>query len=446
MLLLFAEESVAGSLGPHFHDFSAVIWTSVQGTFVKSTLVSTTELCALEPLQELPGVLITDEETWIRGDLAGQVDFAPLRAKGADGKWQIPERYKGYSFGALKALLAEKLGAGRFAARSFWGRRAIRAVVPPATYGKVAALAAELGLEFRRVSPSPVGVALLTVKVIKGCVEELPFAVRAAREGVKAKYPDACFGRQTAGAGMVSVVVYITQPLTVKDHYDFVRDGVRTTLTSSFGDKEATKEVDKAADAVLAVIEQECGEQHAIAACEAPPGLVGADEPGESGVDVVRAMDVDVETARADAATATFRCQALDAEADGLRRTVKSWRILHLPSDVCVAAVTVIEALRTSDGVEDIEDRAAFLALCPTPATILDETAKTGRASGAVERLRDTLLVAPKPPSTKMLSEAPGPNGAFGSQPRTRTFAQAARDGRDPRTRGRGGKGAQRGR
>ena len=111
-----------------------------------------------------------------------------------------------------------------------------------------------------------------------------------------------------------------------------------------------------------------------------------------------------------------------------------------------MAAVTVIEALRTSDGVEDIEDRAAFLALCPTPATILDETAKTGRASGAVERLRGTLLVAPKPPSTKMLSEAPGPNGAFGSQPRTRTFAQAARDGRDPRTRGRGGKGAQRGR
>ena len=186
-----------GSSGPHFDNFSAVIWTSVQGTVVKSTLVSTTELCALEPLQELPGVLITDEETWIRGDLAGQVDFAPLRAKGADGKWQIPERYKGYSFGALKALLAEKLGAGRFAARSFWGRRAIRAVVPPATYGKVAALAAELGLEFRRVSPSPVGVALLTVKVIKGCVEELPFAVRAACEGVKAKYPDACFGRQT---------------------------------------------------------------------------------------------------------------------------------------------------------------------------------------------------------------------------------------------------------
>ena len=442
MLLLFAEESVVGSLGPHFHDFSAVIWTSVQGTFVKSTLVSTTELCALVPLQQLPGVLITDEETWIRGDLAGQVDFAPLRAKGADGKWQIPERYKGYSFETLKALLAEKLGAGRFAARSFWGRRAIRAVVPPATYGKVAALAAELGLEFRRVSPSPVGVALLTVKVVRGCVEELPFAVRAACEGVKAKYADACFGRQTAGAGMVSVVVYITQPLTVKDHYDVMRDGVRTTLTSSFGDKEATKEVDKAADAVLKVVQKECNRQHAIAT-ETPPELVEADKPGESGGG---AMAVDVGTAYADAATATFRCQALDAEADGLRRTVKSWRILHLPSDVCVAAVAVIEALRTSDGVEDIEDRAAFLALCPTPATILDEMAQTGRASGAVERLREALQVAPKPPSTKMLSEAPGPNGAFVSQPRTRTFAQAARDGRDSRTRERGGKGAQRGR
>ena len=162
-------------------------------------------------------------------------------------------------------------------------------------------------------------------------------------------------------------------------------------------------------------------------------------------------MNVDVETACADAATATFRCQALDAEADGLRRTVKSWRILHLPSDVCVAAVTVIEALRTSDGVEDIENRAAFLALCPTPATILDEMAqteraKTGRASGAMERLRGTLQVAPKPPSTKMLSEAPGPNGAFVSPTRTRTFAQATRDGRDSQTRARGGKGAQRGR
>jgi hypothetical protein len=446
LILLFAEESVAGSLGPHFHDFSAVIWNKVDGTFVKSTIVTTSELCALEPLQQLPGVLITDEDSWIRGDPAGQVDFAPLRARGADGKWQVPERYKGYSFGSLKTLLTERLGAGRFAARSLWGRRAIRAVVPPATYGKVAALAAELGLEFRRVSPSPVGVALLTVKVIKGCVEELPFAVRAACEGVKAKYPDACFGRQTAGAGMVSVVVYITQPLTVKDHYDFVRDGVRTTLTSSFGDKEATKEVDKAADAVLAVIQKESDEQHAIAACEVLPELIGADRTGESGGDANRAMAVDVATANADAATANFRCQALDAEADGIRRTVKSWRILHLPSDVCVAAVTVIEALRTSADVDDIENRAAFLALCPTPATILDETVKTGRASGAVEHLRGTLQVAPKPPSTKMLSEAPGPNGAFGSQPRIRTFAQAARVGRDSRTRERGGKGAQRGR
>ena len=100
LVLLSAEESVVGSLGPHFHDFSSIIWKDVQGTFVKSTIVSTSELCALEPLQQLPGVLITDENTWIRGDLAGQVDFAPLRARGVDGKWQIPERYKGYSYGS----------------------------------------------------------------------------------------------------------------------------------------------------------------------------------------------------------------------------------------------------------------------------------------------------------------------------------------------------------
>ena len=326
---------------------------------------------------------------------------------------------------------------GRFAARSFWGRRAIRAVVPPATYGKVAALAAELGLEFRRVSPSPVGVALLTVKVIKGCVEELPFAVRAACEMVKAKYPDACFGRQTAGAGMVSVVVYITQPLTVKDHYDVMKDGIRTTLTSSFGDKEATKEVDKAADAVLAVIQKECDEQHAIAE-ETPPELVETGETDDSGGNT---MAVDVETAHADAATANFRCQALEAETDGLRRTVKSWRILHLPSDVCVAAVAVIGALRTSVDVEDIENRAAFLALCPTPALIMDETARVGRATEAVEHLRRTLQATPKPPSTKILSEAPGPNGASASKPYT--FAHAARVGRDSQNKERGGKGAQ---
>ena len=442
LLLLFAEESALDSLGQHFRDFSSVIWNTIPGTFVKSTLVSTADLCALAPLQQLPGVLITDEETWIRGDLAGQVDFAPLRAKGADGKWQIPDRYKGYSFETLKALVAEKLGAGRFAARSIWGRRAIRAVIPPASYGKVAAFAAELGLEFRRVSQSPVGVALLTVKIIKGCVSELPFAVRAACDGVKAKYPDAGFGRQTTGAGLVSVIVYITQQLTVKDHYDSVKDGVRTTLTSSFGDTEAAPEIEKAADVILAGIKKESDEQHAIAACETPPALVGADETGVGGGDAVRAMAVDVENVRADAATANFRCQALDAEADGLRRTVKSWRILRLPTDACVAAVAVIGALRTSDDVDDIESRAAFLALCPTPALIMDETAKDGRATEAVEHLRETLQAVPKPPSTKLLSEAPGPNGAFGSKPKT--FAQAARVGRDSRDWGRGGKGAQR--
>jgi len=441
LLLLFAEESVVGSLGPHFHDFSAIIWNAVEGTFVKSTLVTLNDICAVEPLQKHPGVLILDEDSWIRGDIAGQVDFAPLRAKGADGKWQIPERYKGYSFGSLRTLLAEKLGAARFAARSVWGRRAVRAVVPPATYGKVAALAAELGLEFRRVSPSPVGVALLTVRVIRGCVEELPFAVRAAREGVREKYPDACFGRQTTGAGTVSVLVYITQPLTVKDHYDVVRDGIRTTLTSSFGDREAPKEVDKAADAVLGVIQREIVEQHAIA--EVIPEPAGT---GETGGSRGEAMAVDVEAVQADAATANFRCQALEAEADGLRRTVRSWRILHLPSDACVAAVAVIDTLRTSVDVDDIENRAAFLALCPTPATILDETAKAGTASEAVERLRGTLQAAPKPPPTKMLSEAPGPNGASVSKTKTTTFARAARDSRPPETPGRGGKGAQRGR
>jgi hypothetical protein len=310
----------------------------------------------------------------------------------------------------------------------------------------VAAVAAELGLDFRRVSPSPIGVALLTVKVIKGCVEELPFAVRTACEEVKANFAGACFGRQTTGAGKVSVLVYIAQPLTVKDHYDHVRDGVRTTLTSSFGDKEATKDVDKAADAVLAAIQKECDEQQAIAACETTPGLAGAEGAGESGGEVTRAMDVDVAAAYADAATANFKSQALDAEADGLRRTVKSWRILHLPSEVCVAAVAVIDALRTSADVDEIEGRAAFLALCPTPATVLDEVSKKGEASGAVDRLRATLQVAPKPPPTKFLSEAPGPNGASVSQPRARTFAQATRDSRDPRTEGRGRKGAQRGR
>lgn len=442
LLLLFAEESVLDSLGPHFKDFSSVIWTSVQGTFVKSTVVSTTELCALAPLQKLPGVLITDEETWIRGDPPGQVDFAPLRVRGADGKWEVPERYRGYAFATLTALIAEKLGAGRFAARSFWGRRAVRAVIPPASYGRVAAVAAELGLEFRRVSPSPVGVALLTVRVIKGCVEELPFAVRAACEGVKAKYADACFGRQMTGAGKVSVVVYITQPLTVKDHYDVVGNGIRTTLTTSFeSDKEAPKEVVKAADAVLGVIQREINEQHAIA--EVTPEPAGT---GETGGSRGGAMVVDVEAAQADAATANFRCQALEAEADGLRRTVKSWRILHLPSDVCVAAVAVIDALRTSVDVDDIEDRAAFLTLCPTPAAILDDTAKTGRASEAAELLRGTLLVAPKPPSTKVLNETPGPNGASSPKPMPKSFSQAARDGRDSQTRGRGGKGVHRGR
>ena len=380
---------------------------------------------------------LTDEDSWIRGDPAGQVDFAPLRTRGTDGKWRVPERYTGCSFESLKTLLAARLGAGRFAARSFWGRRAVRAVIPPATYGKVAAFAADLGLEFRRVSPSPVGVALLTVKVVRGCVEELPFAIRAAREEVKARYTDACFGRQTAGAGMVSVVVYITQPLTVKDHYDVMKDGIRTTLTSSFGDKEATKEVDKAADAVLAVIQKECDEQHAIAE-ETPPELVETGETDDSGGNT---MAVDVETAHADAATANFRCQALEAETDGLRRTVKSWRILHLPSDVCVAAVAVIGALRTSVDVEDIENRAAFLALCPTPALIMDETARVGRATEAVEHLRRTLQATPKPPSTKILSEAPGPNGASASKPYT--FAHAARVGRDSQNKERGGKGAQ---
>ena len=442
LLLLFAEESVLDSLGPHFKDFSSVIWTSVQGTFVKSTVVSTTELCALAALQQHPGVLILDDGSWIRGDPPGQVEFAPLRARGADGRWEVPERYRGYSFTTLTSLISDNLGAGRFAARSVWGRRAIRAVIPPASYGRVAAVAAELGLEFRRVSPSPVGVALLTVKVIKGSVEELPFAVRTACEGVKAKYPDACFGRQTTGAGTVSVLLYITQPLTVKDHYDVVESGIRTTLTTSFGDKEAPKEVEKAADAVLGVIQGEIDEQHAVA--EVTPEAAGTGETGGSRGD---AMAVDVETAQADAATANFRCQALEAEADGLRRTVKSWRILHLPSEVCVAAVTVIDALRTSADVDDIEDRAAFLTLCPTPATILDEISKTGKASGAVEHLRGALQAAPKPPSTKFLSEAPGPNGAFASKSKPKkTFAQAARDSRDPQTKGRGGKGVHRGR
>ena len=110
------------SLGPHFKDFSSVIWTSVQGTFVKSTVVSTTELCALAALQQHPGVLILDDGSWIRGDPPGQVEFAPLRARGADGRWEVPERYRGYSFTTLTSLISDNLGAGRFAASGplFW--------------------------------------------------------------------------------------------------------------------------------------------------------------------------------------------------------------------------------------------------------------------------------------------------------------------------------------
>lgn len=415
--LVFADERNAGSLGQHFIDSSIVVWSGVPGTTIQSALIQQVNIKSETELRTA-GVLVLNENSWIRGDHEGQVDFLPARVR--DGKkWVLPDMYKDYTFEQLRKRVSETFGATRFAAHSYWGRPAIRAVIPPNKYTQLVELAKEIGMEFRRVSESPVSVAKLTVKVVKGSVTELPFAVATEVAGIKQQYPTAGFGKQTHLRGQVEVLVYIDHKLKVSDHRSAMTDGIRRTFTTSFertGGAELGKEADEIADAFLLGVEED-----------------KEDEAAEGDADIA---DADI----ADRAEKGFRRAALEAEADSLRRAVASWKALCLPVEVGKAALAVLKAEREANevslkDVEAIEERASYLALCPTPAMILEARKQDNEH---VVKLREALEEAASPPAINLQNDTRlGTRG-----PGTKTYAQAARGGRgggtDRRTAGRG--------
>jgi hypothetical protein len=393
------------------------IWSNLGDTSLVSTVCPITSILSQEELTK-GSVAVVPADQWITSAASGVVDFFPDRVK-VDGKYQTSEKWKNATVADLRQAVAKKLRFTRWGVYSYFGRLALRVVVPKEEYGKVTAVARALQLQIERVTSSPICVAQLTIRNVSGTTDAVPLRVYLAQRRVESTYP-VSWGKVVSTESETTVLAYIPVDLTAKDHFSEMADGVRTVFTPMLAPAqgaaaEVTERTKKVQDAWVPVTADDIGRDGE---------KVRSDSEAGDDEDMARALTSAAESL-------TILNEAIEAQRRALGKTTGSWKAYNLGAEAQCAALDVIEEIR-KESMRDLDEAAAesfaaWLNACPSPARVL-EKATVGEAgkSQAYLSLERTLSASAKPPKASALSElnASARHAAGGGRP---SFASAAR-------------------
>ncbi|WP_395142079.1 hypothetical protein [Armatimonas sp.] len=386
------------------HLFSeAPVWSKLGETSLVSTVCPIASILSQEELTK-GSVAVVPADQWITAAASGVVDFFPDRVK-IDGKYQMPEKWKNATVADLRQEVAKKLRFTRWGVYSYFGRLAVRVVVPKEEYGKVTTVARALQLQIERVSSSPICVAQLTIRNVSGITDAVPLRVYLAQRRVESTYP-VSWGKVVSTESETTVLAYIPVDLTAKDHFSEMTDGVRTIFTPMLAPAqgaaaEVTERTKKVHDAWVPVTADDIGRdgEKVLSDSEA-----GADEdmaPDER--DHARALTSAAESLK-------ILNEAIDSQKRALRKTTGSWKAYNLGAEAQCAALDVLEEIR-KESMRDLDEAAAetfaaWLNACPSPARILEKaTVGAAEKSQALMSLERALTTSAKPPKASALSE-----------------------------------------
>jgi hypothetical protein len=383
------------------------VWSQLGGTGLLSTVCRVSSITSRDEMQK-KAIAVVSQEHWIALAEAGIVDFFSERVR-VNGKYETHPRWQQATIESIKREVGLNISFTKWGVYSYFGRLALRVVVPKEQYGKVAAVARALSLQIERVSSSPVSVAQLTVRNVSGSTDTVPLRVHEEQCRVEANY-SVSWGRVTSTETETTVLAYIQSELTAKDHYSELKDGVRTIFTSMLattGGKATSAEVTEKTKAIC-----DSWTPLALDDIEGTPkedGTVAvADTAGDA--DMERSKE-EKENALATAMTSLdILNTAIEAQKQALRKTAGSWKAYNLGAAAECAALGVLDELR-KHAMEDrdetaAEQFAAWLNACPSPAKIL-EAASAGprKDKDKIECLESALNMSAQPPKVSALSE-----------------------------------------
>jgi hypothetical protein len=401
---------------PFFADFTRVIWTQVQNMRMFSAIVCMSDILDLSELKEA-AVLVVESNGWLN-DEPGTVDFWPDREFLGE-KWVASPRWASKGVRDILSCVKAEMSVNSWGAAEWFGKEALRVVVPAAAYTKVEKFAVANKLQFRRVTPPNISTAKLSVKVISGSDDRLPLATFYARQMVEKELmgSSVAWGRQELCPGAVEVIVFTTKKVVASDAFSAFEEGIRVSFTPFLTSVGALPQAE--IDEKLSTLSVPSATAQQTADCPAM-GAEGGDDIDDEVMAALRKVELE---------------NAHNSRAKSIKKMVVSWSVLNLPKEVVASALgAVIDVAKESDDhdpdVSLVEETAAWVNLCPTPSEVLN---KLG-ASNHVNELRNLLELAPPVPKVKTIEGAPKAN----QRP---TFSQAARGGGRGTRAGRGGRG-----
>lgn len=405
------------------------VWSQLGSTGILSTICRVSSIKKMDEMQKA-AIAIVPQAQWIAQAEDGIVDFFPERVR-VNGKYETDPKWKGVNIIGIHAELAKAINFTRWGVYSYYGRLALRVVVPKEHYGTVTAIARALHLQIERVSASPICVAQLTVRNVSGSADAVPLRVYEAQYRIANTYP-VSWGKSTTTETETTVLAYITQDLTAKDHFSEMQDGVRTIFTPMLAAAAGKSTPTETMERTKAVHDSWTLLQLDDVECE----------KREDGTAADTTMERSSEEREIELATATTSLSILndsiEAQKRALRKTAGSWKAYNLGAAAECAALGVLDELRTRameqrDEVQ-AEHFAAWLNACPSPAKIL-EAASAGPSSTkeTVACLERALSRSAQPPKVSTLSElnATARQAASGGQ---QSYSTAALKGLSART------------
>lgn len=374
---------------PDTHMFTRpLIWTLLHAEGkMYTTILGDTDIVDMVKLKQR-AICVVPFAEMVAGDETGLIDFWPDRVKVGE-KYGVPERWKNHTVSGLKQEIEKVFPIEQWGAHCYWGKAALRVRVPKAQYAGIAKVARGLGLQFERVGTSPISTAMLKVRNVSGTQDGFVLAVHQAQSEIEARFPGMSWGRGDMSLTETTAIAYVPQVLTVSDHLTSLRDGYRVVFTPSLAQPSTKVEIASIVKAVKDVAEKvlcdDTLENYAIKEDQCP---------------VDQRANAELELQLINEALASARTALAKAE--------RSWRPLNLPSATVIATIEALseagKKIRADQEHDSIETFAAWVNLCPTPATVSTHFT-VGEDTPALGRLQ-TLLGGTFPPTKpKMLSE-----------------------------------------
>lgn len=404
--------------------FSEPHWAMVENTNMLVAKVTSSEILDMTKLKATTQLVVVAPTRQLVGGELGQVDLWPDRMANKDGRgWETASEWKDKTLDELRLKLPANFQVLKYGATTRFGRPALRVQLAPKDYMRVAAVAADMQLQFARVSPPNVTAAMLTVKATSGPNEGLPDVLKNACDYIKERY-GATFGRADYGPGTVSVVVYTEKVCVAADAFSHLTtDGFRVAFapTAAGASSIPASEVDEFVSRLPEPGNFDAGDEIDRAEGTASTSASAGDArmAADREYIVENAKSVNEETAK-----------AYEAAIKATKKMVRAWGALRMSTEVVDQTKSVIEKLYKAavEDFADLENYAAWTNTCPTPAAI-EEYAREKKVD--TEPLRLALTARLAKPSANAIAETTyaGRNAAKGASAATtqRTYADVAK-------------------